>query len=185
MPDTILINAEEKMLKSIESLKREFINIRTGKANPAVLNNVMVDYYGQATPIPHVGSVSAPDPQCLVIKPWDKSLIKEIVKAIQSTDLGLNPQAEADIVRIPIAPLTEDVRRDLCKHAKKVAEDNKVAIRNIRRDANDALKKLENDSLISEDELKIYNDEVQSLTDKYIDEIDNLTKAKEQDIMNI
>lgn len=185
MPDTILINAEEKMEKTIESLKREFINIRTGKANPAVLNNIMVDYYGQPTPIPHVGSVSAPDPQCIVVKPWDKSLLKEICRAIQTSDLGLNPQQEADIVRIPVPPLTEEVRRDLVKHAKKIAEDNKVAIRNVRRDANDALKKLENDSVISEDELEIYNEEVQSLTDKYISEIDSLVKAKEQDIMNI
>ena len=185
MPETILLQAEEKMEKTIEALKRSFQNIRTGKANPSILNNVLVSYYGVMTPISQVGSVTAPDPHQIVVKPWDKSIIKEIAKAIQAAGLGLNPLCDADLVRIPIAQLTEDVRKDLVKQAKKTAEENIVAIRNIRRDAMEQLKKLEKDSLISEDALKDYSDQCQKTTDKYISKIDDLSKQKEQDIMSI
>ena len=185
MPKTVIAQCEEKMLKTIESLKKDFTNIRTGKANPAILNSVMVSYYGVPTPVSQVGSVSVPDPQSIVVKPWDKSILKDIERAIQAAGLGLNPQNDGEIVRIPIPPLNEQTRKDLAKQAKKVAEENKVAIRNVRRDAIESLKKLEKDSLITEDELKRYSEQVQKLTDKYILNIDTLTKEKEQDIMSI
>lgn len=185
MPKTVIAQCEEKMLKTIESLKKDFSNIRTGKANPAILNSVMVSYYGVPTPVSQVGSVSVPDPQSIVVKPWDKSILKDIEKAIQQANLGLNPSNDGEIVRIPIPPLNEQTRKDLAKQAKKVAEDNKVAIRNVRRDGMEQLKKLEKDGLITEDELKRYNDQVQKLTDKYIANIDTLAKEKEQDIMSI
>jgi ribosome recycling factor len=185
MPKTVIAQCEEKMLKTIESLKKDFTNIRTGKANPAILNSVMVSYYGVPTPVSQVGSVSVPDPQSIVVKPWDKSILKDIEKAIQQANLGLNPSNDGEVVRIPIPPLNEQTRKDLAKQAKKVAEDNKVAVRNVRRDAMEQLKKLEKDGLITEDELKRYNDQVQKLTDKYIANIDTLAKEKEQDIMSI
>ena len=177
MPKTVIAQCEEKMLKTIESLKKDFSNIRTGKANPAILNSVMVSYYGVPTPVSQVGSVSVPDPQSIVVKPWDKSILKDIEKAIQQANLGLNPSNDGEIVRIPIPPLNEQTRKDLAKQAKKVAEDNKVAIRNVRRDGMEQLKKLEKDGLITEDELKRYNDQVQKLTDKYIANIDTLAKV--------
>lgn len=185
MPKTVIAQCEEKMLKTIESLKKDFSNIRTGKANPAILNSVMVSYYGVPTPVSQVGSVSVPDPQSIVVKPWDKSILKDIEKAIQQANLGLNPSNDGEVVRIPIPPLNEQTRKDLAKQAKKVAEDNKVAVRNVRRDGMEQLKKLEKDGLITEDELKRYNDQVQKLTDKYIANIDTLAKEKEQDIMSI
>lgn len=183
--EMVLLNAEEKMDKALEALAREFSKIRTGKANPAILNDIKVDYYGVPTPVNQVGSVSAPDAQSIVVKPWDASVLKEIEKAIQTSGLGLNPLNDGKIIRIPIPPLTEATRRDLAKNAKKVSEDNKVAIRNVRRDAMDELKKLEKDGEISEDELKIASDEVQKLTDEYIAKNEKLEKEKEQDIMSI
>lgn len=185
MPKQLLTAGEEKMKKSLESLNREFSAVRTGKANPAILNGIQVDYWGVATPLYQVASISAPDSQTITVKPYDKSLVKTIEKAILTADLGLNPGNDGDIVRIPIPPLNEATRKDLVKTVKKLAEDNKVAIRNIRRDVIDGLKKLEKDSLISEDSLRQYSDETQKLTDKYIAEIDKLAKEKEQSIMSI
>ena len=185
MPKQLLTAGEEKMKKSLESLNKEFSAVRTGKANPAILNGIQVDYWGVATPLYQVASISAPDSQTITVKPYDKSLVKTIEKAILTADLGLNPGNDGDIVRIPIPPLNEATRKDLVKTVKKLAEDNKVAIRNIRRDVIDGLKKLEKDSLISEDSLRQYSDETQKLTDKYIAEIDKLAKEKEQSIMSI
>lgn len=185
MPKEIINQCEQKMIKSIESLKKEFLTIRTGKANPAVLNGVTVEYYGSPMPINQIASVSAPEPQMIVIKPYDKSILKAIEKAIQVADLGFNPQNDGDLVRIMVPSLTEQTRKDLVKQAKKIAEENKVAIRNIRRDAMDQLKKLEKDSLISEDELKRRSDEVQKVTDKYIENVDKVANEKEKDIMSI
>lgn len=185
MPTTVIANCEDKMNKSIEALKRDFGKVRTGKANPAILNNVMIDYYGSLTPLSQLGTISCPDPQSIVVKPWDKAVLKPIEKAIQAAGLGLNPLNDGTIVRIPIPPLNEQTRKDLVKVAKKLAEDGKVSIRNIRRDAMEALKKMEKDSVISEDELKRYNDQVQKITDKFIANVDTLSKTKEQDIMSI
>lgn len=185
MPKQIINQCEEKMLKTIEALKKDFATIRTGKANPSVLNGVTVEYYGSPMPINQIASVSAPEPQMIVIKPYDKSIIKAIEKAVLTADLGFNPQNDGDIVRIPVPSLTEQVRKELVKKSKKIAEDNKVAVRNIRRDAMDQLKKLEKDSLISEDELKRRSDELQKVTDKYIETIDKTASEKEKDIMSI
>ena len=185
MPKEIINQCEQKMQKSIEALKKEFATIRTGKANPAILNGVSVEYYGSPMPINQIASVSAPEPQMILIKPYDKSILKAIEKAIQTSDLGFNPQNDGDVVRIPIPALTEQTRKDLVKQAKKIAEENKVAIRNIRRDGMDQLKKLEKDSLISEDELKRRSDELQKVTDKYIETIDKTASEKEKDIMSI
>lgn len=185
MTKQIIEQCGQKMEKSIDSLKKEFATIRTGKANPNILNGVSVEYYGSMMPINQIANVSAPDPQSIVIKPYDKSVLRAIEKAIQTADLGFNPLNDGDLIRIPIAPLTEQVRKDLVKQAKKIAENCKVAIRNIRRDQNEALKKLEKDSLISEDELKRSNDKVQKVTDEYVAKVDQLTKAKENDIMAI
>ncbi len=185
MPEMILLNCEDRMDKTIQALERDFSKIRTGKANPAILNDVKVDYYGVPTPVTQVGSVSAPDAQSIVVKPWDTSILKELEKAIQTSGLGLNPLNDGKIIRIPIPPLTEATRKDLVKNSKKVAEDNKVAIRNVRRDAMEELKKLEKDGQISEDDLKRYEQEVQKLTDKFIEKIDKLAKEKEVDIMSI
>lgn len=185
MPKQIINQCEEKMLKTIEALKKDFATIRTGKANPSVLNGVTVEYYGSPMPINQIASVSAPEPQMIVIKPYDKSIIKAIEKAVLTADLGFNPQNDGDIIRIPVPSLTEQVRKELVKKSKKIAEDNKVAVRNIRRDAMDQLKKLEKDSLISEDELKRYSDSVQKLTDKYIETVDKVASEKEKDIMAI
>ena len=185
MTKQIIEQCGQKMEKSIDSLKKDFATIRTGKANPNILNGVSVEYYGSMMPINQIANVSAPDPQSIVIKPYDKSVLRAIEKAIQTADLGFNPLNDGDLIRIPIAPLTEQVRKDLVKQAKKIAENCKVAIRNIRRDQNEALKKLEKDSLISEDELKRSNDKVQKVTDEYVAKVDQLTKAKENDIMAI
>ena len=185
MPQTVINNCESKMNQSLEALKKELSLIRTGKANPAILNDVMVSYYGVPTPIPQIGSVSVQDAQNIVVKPWDKSILKEAEKAIQASGLGLNPLNDGEIIRIPIPPLNEDTRKNLCKQAKKLAEDNKVAIRNVRRDANDQLKKLEKDKAISEDDLKRYQEQIQKLTDKSIENVDKIAAAKEKDIMSI
>ena len=185
MPKQLLTAGEEKMKKSLESLNKEFSSVRTGKANPAILNGIQVDYWGVATPLYQVASISAPDSQTITVKPYDKSLVKTIEKAILVANLGLNPGNDGEMVRIPIPPLNEATRKDLVKTVKKLAEDNKVAIRNIRRDVIDGLKKLEKDSLISEDALRQYSDETQKLTDKYIAEIDKAAKDKEQSIMSI
>ena len=183
MPKQIIKQGEEKMIKTIESLQKEFSTIRTGKANPSILNNVQVEYWGMMTPLIQVGTISVPDAQTIMIKPYDKSVLKNIEKAIITADLGFNPINDGDVVRIPVPPLTEEVRKNLAKDVKKIAENNKVAIRNIRRDILEQIKKLEKDSLISEDELKRYSDEVQKLTDKFIANIDTLAKEKEQAIM--
>ena len=185
MPKEIINQCEQKMQKSIEALKKDFATIRTGKANPAILNGITVEYYGSPMPINQIASVSAPEPQMILIKPYDKSILKAIEKAIQTSELGFNPQNDGDVVRIPIPALTEQTRKDLVKQDKKIAEENKVAIRNIRRDGMDQLKKLEKDSLISEDELKRRSDELQKVTDKYIENIDKAAAEKEKDIMSI
>ena len=185
MVELVLEEAKEKMEKSIDAFSNELVNIRTGRANPSMLDRVMVEYYGSPMPINQIASVSAPEPQMIVIKPYDKSILKDIEKAVQVANLGFNPQNDGDLVRILVPKLTEQTRKELVKDAKKLAEDNKVAVRNVRREAMDQLKKLQKDSAISEDELKRYSDDVQKVTDKYIETIDKVSKEKEQDIMSI
>jgi len=185
MPLTIIDHAKTRMQQTIDVTKKEFSHIRTGRANPAVLDSVMVEYYGVLTPLTQVAGVSAPEAQLIVIKPYDKTLLVPLEKAIHTANLGFNPSNDGTVIRIPIAPLTENTRKDLVKNLKRMAEDSKIAIRNIRRDAIDQLKKLEKDSLISEDELKRHSETVQKSTDKFIETIDQLAVEKEKMIMTI
>lgn len=176
---------QQQMDKTIEALKYEFSTIRAGRANAQMLDKIRVDYYGTPTPINQVGSISVPEPRTLMINPWDKSAMKEIEKAIRNSDLGFNPTNDGEVIRISVPALTEERRKELCKQAKKAAEEFKVRLRNERRDANDRLKKLEKDGEMTEDELKKAQDNVQKVTDKYVKEIDTLLDAKEKDIMAV
>lgn len=176
---------EEKMEKTISSYKEELQSIRAGRANPSLLDKISVDYYGQMTPIKQVASVTAPEPRLLAIQPWDLSLIPIIEKEILKSDLGLNPSNDGKIIRLAIPMLTEERRRDLTKLVKKSGEDSKVAIRNIRRDQIDHVKKMEKDKDISEDELKVAEEKIQKITDKFVEEIDKITKDKEDELMEI
>jgi len=185
MVKEILSETEEKMSKSLLAVKRAFGSLRTGKASPALLDGIRVDYHGTIMPLNQLATVSAPEARLMVVQAWDKSIVGEISKAIQKADLGLNPQVDGNIIRLPIPPLNEDRRRDLVKHCKKLAEDGKIAIRNIRRDANDSLKKTEKDKSISEDDMKRGIEKVQGLTNKFTDEIDEAMEAKEIDIMEV
>lgn len=178
-------DTEERMNKAVEAIGKELASIRTGKATTSLLDGIRVDYYGTMTPLSQVANISVPDPRLLVIHPWEKKLIPEIIKAIQKSDLGLNPQSDPNVVRLPIPPLTEERRKDLVKLVKKVGEEGKVAIRNIRRDSNDALKKAEKDKEISEDESRKGQERVQEITDEHIEKIEEMLKKKEQEIMEI
>jgi len=176
---------EEKMNKTISVLHTEFASIRAGRANPAVLDKVMVDYYGTPTPIQQVGAVSVAEARILVIQPWDKSLITPIERAIQKSDIGINPMNDGNVIRIAFPQPTEERRKELCKEVAKTAEGSKVAIRAIRRDANEKLKAMKKKSEITEDDLKDMEKDVQHLTDKYIKEIDKIAAAKEKEILEI
>ncbi|NLT49544.1 MAG: ribosome recycling factor [Ignavibacteria bacterium] len=178
-------DATSRMDKSVEAFRTEIAKIRTGKATTALLDGIKVDYYGSATPLSQVGNVSVLDAHSLSITPWDRSIIGEIERAILKSDLGLNPQNDGTNIRIPIPPLTEERRRDLVKLVKKIGEDAKVAIRNVRRDVNDHLKKQEKNKEISEDSLRDFELQVQKLTDGHIVKIDELIKHKEVEIMEV
>src|SRR5690606_2301042 len=184
MPQSVMQDAKERMEKAIAALKRELGSLRAGRATPSLLERIQADYYGTPTPINQLANISVPDPRTLMIQPWNKSSIGEIEKAIMKSDLGLTPVNDGSVIRINIPPLTAERRTELVKLTRKYGEDAKVAVRNIRRDANDEIKKLEKDS-ISEDESRRYQDEVQKLTDKYIAEIDKVLAAKEKEIMDI
>lgn len=177
--------AETKMQKSLEALRRDLASIRTGKANPALLDKVMVDYYGTATPINQLANISAPEARMLVVQPWDKSVVPNVEKAILKSDLGLNPSSDGTVIRLVIPQLTQESRKELVKRVKKKAEEAKVAIRNIRRDANEALKAAEKNKEISEDENKNAQDGIQKLTDKYIAELEKILENKENEIMEV
>ena len=177
--------AESKMKSAIEHLMTDFKAIRTGRANVSVLDPVMVDSYGQKMPINQLASLSTPDSQLIVIDPWDKSQIEAIEKAIEIADLGLNPSNDGAVIRVPIPPLTEERRKEIIKKAKKKSEDYKVSIRNIRRDINEHIKKVQKDGHVSEDDVKYYLEEIQILTDKYVKEIDTVFHKKEKDILEV
>ena len=185
MINEIKKETEAKMQKVIEITKKEFLSIRTGKASPALLERVMVDYYGAQTPVNQLANISAPEPRMLVIQPWDKGALPEIEKAILKSDLGLNPSNDGTIIRLAIPILTEERRKELAKTVKKEGEEKKVAIRNVRREANDNLKKAEKDNAISSDENKKAQEEIQKLTDKYIKEVDAVVANKEKEIMAV
>jgi ribosome recycling factor len=182
MSDTIAPHLE-RMKKSIASLKDEFNTIRTGRASAALFDKVRVDYYGDKSPLSQVATISIPEARLVVIQPWDKGLIGEIEKAIQRSELGLNPSNDGKVIRIAIPPLTEERRKELVKQAKAQAEQSRVAIRNIRRDGNDELKKLEKDGELTEDGLKTVEEELQKSTDKFIQEINKILDEKEKEIM--
>lgn len=173
------------MKKSIENLQRELTGIRTGKANPALLDSVRVMYYGQLVPLKQVASIAVPDGRLITVQPWERNLVPEIEKAIQTSELGLNPQSDGTLIRLPIPPLTEERRKDLVKVAKRFAEETRVAVRNVRRDANEQFKKMEKTHGISEDLFHEKHDEVQKMTDKFVAKIDEVVAAKEKEIMEI
>ncbi|TCP58854.1 ribosome recycling factor [Tumebacillus sp. BK434] len=185
MVNELMKNMNDRMEKGIGSLKREFATVRAGRATPALLDRVQVDYYGSATPVNQVANISAPEPRMLVIQPWDKSSLADIEKAIIKADLGLTPTNDGSVIRISIPQLTEQRRQEMVKMVKKMAEEGRVAIRNIRRDINDDLKKLEKNGEISEDESRRTQEKVQKETDRYIGEIDKLLVAKEAEIMEV
>jgi len=176
---------EEKMNKTVEALERDFNAIRAGRANPHVLDKIKVDYYGQPTPLQQVGNISVPEPRLIQIQPWESNLIKEIERAINSSDLGIAPTNDGKVVRLVFPELTEERRKELSKDVKKKGETAKVAIRNIRRDALDHFRKAEKNSEITEDDLKDYENQIQKITDKYIDNIDKHVEDKIKDILTV
>ncbi|MBN2600805.1 MAG: ribosome recycling factor [Candidatus Marinimicrobia bacterium] len=184
MLNDVLIDTENRMQKSVDSAHQDLAAIRTGRANPAILDSVKVDYYGSLIPLKQIANVATPDPRLLVVQVFDKHAVAAVDKAIKAADLGLNPQTDGNLLRLPIPSLTEDRRRELVKFAHKIAEEGKVAVRNVRRDANDLIKELEKEHEISEDQSHDGLEKVQKLTDKFIQEIDNLFKKKEKDILD-
>lgn len=175
---------EERMAKTIQSLKDEYNTIRTGRASASLFDKIRVDYYGEKSPLSQVATVSIPEARMVVIQPWDKNLITEIEKAILKSELGLNPSNDGKVIRISIPPLTADRRKELVKQAKTMAEDSKVSIRNIRRDGNEELKKLQKGGELTEDDLKNEEDALQKATDKFIDEVGKVFAEKEKEIMD-
>lgn len=185
MIDSVLSETEERMKSVIASAQAEFAGIRTGRANPSLLERVQVDYYGTPTPLNQMATINVPEPRLFVIQPWDKSAIKEIEKAILESELGLTPTNDGNVIRIQIPPLTEERRKDLVRLVRKEAEERRVAIRNIRRQANDDLKNLEKEGHISEDDVRRGQAKVQEITDRFIKQIDQLLEAKEKEIMEV
>ncbi len=181
----IIKQHEEKMGKTIDVLSKELSAIRAGRANPAVLNKLTVEYYGSPTPLPQVAAVSTPDPRTLQIQPWDASILRELEKAIQTSDLGLNPQNDGKVIRLTFPPLTEERRKELIKQCSKIGEDAKVAIRNIRRDAIDKFKDLKKKNEATEDEVKDGEQQIQKITDKYVKEIDGIVAKKSAELKEV
>ncbi len=175
----------DRMQKTIDHLAGEYAAVRAGRANPHVLDKLRVDYYGTPTPIQQVGNISVPDPRVIQIQPWEKTLLKEIEKAIQASDVGINPTNDGNVIRLVFPELSEERRKDLVKEIKKKGEDAKVAVRNIRRDGNDAFKKLSKSDDISEDEVKDLEDELQKTTDRFIKDIDKMIDDKSKEIMTV
>jgi len=176
---------EHKMVVSLDHAKKEFSGLRTGRASTALLDNVVVDAYGSKMPLNQVGSVSVPEPRLLSVSVWDKGLAKSVEKAIREANLGLNPMADGTLIRVPIPPLTAERRQELTKVAHKYAEHARVAIRNVRRDGNEALKKMEKDGVISQDDHRKFSEEVQKMTDQYVAKVDDALKSKEAEITQV
>lgn len=185
MSESVLKDAKSKMQKSLESLSRELATIRTGRANSNMLDRVMVDYYGAPTPVNQLAGISVPEARMLTVTPYDKGSVDDVLKAIQQADLGVNPTSDGTMIRITVPQLTEERRKEFVKDARKEGENAKVAVRNIRRDANDELKRLEKDGELTEDDLRSYTEDVQQLTNDYIDQIDKMCDDKETDIMEV
>ncbi|KKK35306.1 ribosome recycling factor [Salinicoccus sediminis] len=185
MSEAVLKDAKGKMQKSLESLQRDLAAIRTGHANASMLDRVTVDYYGAPTPINQLAGIAVPEARMLTVTPYDKGSVDDVLKAIQQADLGVNPTSDGTMIRITVPQLTEERRKEFVKDARREGENAKVAIRNIRREANDEFKKMEKDGDISEDELRGYNDDVQKLTDDYIAKVDSACDDKEKDILEV
>lgn len=185
MPKQVLAQAKERMDKSIAAFSRELASIRAGRANASLLDRVSVDYYGAPTPVNQLAGISVPEARLLVIQPYDKSILGEIEKAIMKSDIGITPTNDGNVIRLTIPALTEERRKELVKVVKKEAEEAKVAIRNVRRDANDDLKKLEKNGDITEDDLRGFTDDIQKLTDDYIVKVDQVAKDKEKEILSV
>ncbi|NIQ94954.1 MAG: ribosome recycling factor [Desulfuromonadales bacterium] len=185
MNDEVIASARQGMNKAIEVLKKDLAKVRTGRASTALLDEIVVDYYGTPTPLNQVGTLSVPEPRLITIQPWEKNMIPEIEKAILKSDLGLTPNSDGQLVRIAIPPLTEERRKEMVKLARRLGEDAKIAIRNARRDANDTLKKLEKEKEISEDDLKRGEKEVQDLTDSFVEKVDETIDKKEKEVMEV
>src|SRR6185295_7508412 len=181
----VIREAKQRMEGAVDDFKRKLASIRTGRAAVSILDNVVVDYYGTPTPLHQMASVHAPEPQLLTVQPWDQTQLGAVEKAIRSADLGLNPSNDGKLVRIPIPPLNEERRRQLAKQVHDVAEDHRTAIRNVRRDANDRLKRMLKDKTISEDAERDALSEIQKLTDTHISKIDDMAKSKEQELLNV
>ena len=176
---------KDKMEKSLDSLNERLSEVRAGRANPAILNKVKIDYYGTPTPVNQVAGVSVPEARLIVIQPWDASILKEIEKAILAADIGINPNNDGKVIRLAFPELTEERRKELVKEIKKYAEESKVAVRNVRRDGLDKAKALQKDGEITEDELKSAENEIQKITDKNIEEIDKILATKETEVMSV
>jgi ribosome recycling factor len=185
MINDVIKDMQHRMHGAVEALHREFKTLRTGRANASMLDGILVDYYGTPTPIAQVAALKVPEPSMIVAEPWDKSMIAVIEKAIRTSDLGLNPMTDGKVVRIPIPQLTEERRKELVKRAHHIAEESRTAIRQVRRDGNDRLKKMLKGHEVSEDDEKRAMDEIQKLTDKHIDEVGTILKHKETDIMAV
>lgn len=178
-------DVNDRMRKSVDSLKNEFAGLRAGRAHVSLLDNIMVDAYGSLTPIAQVGTITTPDPRTISVSVWDRGLAKAVEKAIMESELGLNPMSDGQLIRVPVPPLSEERRAELVKVASKYTEQSKIAVRNIRRDGMDSIKKMKKDNLISEDDEKRYETEVQKLTDLAVKDIDALFVDKEKDIMQV
>lgn len=185
MTADLFADAERRMQKAVETLKSDLAAIRTGRASSALVERIQVDYYGTPTPINQVASISVPEARLLVIQPWDRKMLLDIEKAIQKSDLGINPNNDGQVIRLNIPPMTEERRRDLVKSLHKKMDEHKVAVRNIRRDVQDKLRDREKKKEVSEDELKRSTERLQKLTDRYIDEMDKVGKSKEQEILEV
>lgn len=180
--DAILLTAKEEMKKAIQSLEHQYARIRAGRANPAILDSVRVDYYGTATPVNQMANVSVVESRTLLIEPWDKSMLGELEKALQAADLGINPANDGNVIRLNFPQPTEERRKEIVRDVKAIAEDVKVLVRNARRDANNAVRGLED---VSEDDVHRMEEDIQETTDKFTDEIDSIAKAKEKEVMEI
>lgn len=185
MSEVIIKDCETKMKKTVDSVKNDLAAQRTGRANPAVLDNIRVNFYGNAAPINQTANISVPDPRTIVINPWDKSMCGIIEKAILEANIGLTPQNAGGVIRLPVPTLSEERRAEIVKTCKKIAEEGKVSVRNVRRDANEAIKKAEKDKKCTEDESKRFQEKVQKLTDAHVAQIDDLVTKKEKEIMSI
>ena len=185
MTKQVLDTMVEKMNKSVAVYRKELASMRAGRANPQLLDRILVDYYGSPTPINQVANISIPEPRIIQIAPWEQSMLKVIEKEIQKSDLGINPSNDGKIIRLLLPELTEERRKDLVKQTRKLAEECKIAVRSIRRDANDQIKKMKKDNTITEDEQKGTEDKIQKATDKIIKEIDTITAEKEKELMEV